>query len=278
MKTELNETMPFLFELNNICYTYPEGSNTALGGISFNVAAGESVAILGANACGKSTLLQLLDGLLFAQTGSIAAFGDELSSARFENHTFNQSFRCRVGLVFQEAETQLFCPTVRDEIAFGPLQLGLAQEEVKARVTEMLMLCNMAGKENRAPYLLSGGEKRRVALASVLAIDPEVLLLDEPTGGLDPRAQTWLIELLASLRTAGKTIITATHDLSIVPEIADRVLVMGEDHRLWAQGMPDEILSNLDLLLEVNLIHEHTHAHGTLRHRHPHAHFTPHKH
>jgi cobalt/nickel transport system ATP-binding protein len=266
-----------IFWADNISYSYPEGQR-ALEGISFSITAGESVVLLGANACGKSSLLQVLDGLIFPNSGSISAFGEPLTQQRLQTASFSQQFRRKVGLVFQEAEAQLFCPTVKDEIAFGPLQLGMTQPQVLARVEEMLKLSGMTGKEDRAPYNLSGGEKKKVALACVLAVEPEVLLLDEPTGGLDPRSQTWLVETLLQLRETGKTLITATHDLSIVEEIADRVLVMGEDHKLWAEGTPQKILDDLDLLLAVNLIHEHDHAHGELRHKHPHAHFMPHEH
>jgi len=267
----------YIFSVDNISYSYPEGQ-CALDGITFSIAAGESVVLLGANACGKSSLLQVLDGLIFPNSGSISAFGEPLTQQRLQAAAFSQQFRRKVGLVFQEAEAQLFCPTVKDEIAFGPLQLGMTQPQVLARVEEMLKLSGLSDSGDRAPYNLSGGEKKKVALACVLAVEPEVLLLDEPTGGLDPRSQTWLIETLLQLREAGKTLITATHDLSIVEEIADRVLVMGEDHKLWAEGTPQKILDDLDLLLAVNLIHEHDHAHGELRHKHPHAHFMPHEH
>ena len=269
--------MSSIFDVIDISYSYPEGQR-ALEGISFSIAAGESVVLLGANACGKSSLLQVLDGLIFPNSGSISAFGEPLTQQRLQAAAFSQQFRRKVGLVFQEAEAQLFCPTVKDEIAFGPLQLGLTQPQVLARVEEMLKLSGLSDSGDRAPYNLSGGEKKKVALACVLAVEPEVLLLDEPTGGLDPRSQTWLIETLMQLRKMGKTLITATHDLSIVEEIADRVLVLGEDHKLWAEGTPQKILNDLDLLLAVNLIHEHDHAHGELRHKHPHAHFMPHEH
>jgi len=266
-----------VFELSEISYSYP-GGQPALEEVSFSVWRRESIVILGANASGKSTLLHLLDGLIFPVSGSLRAFGEMLSPRRMETADFVQQFRRKVGLVFQEAEAQLFCPTVREEIAFGPLQLGLSREEVQKRVEETLLISGLAGIEDRPPYSLSGGEKKKVALACVLAIEPEVLLLDEPTGDLDPRSQTWLVELLGGLRETGKTIISATHDLSIVEEIADRVLVLGEDHRLKAEGMPEAILNDSDLLLEVNLIHEHAHVHAGLEHRHAHGHGISHGH
>lgn len=269
--------MAAIFELEQVSYSYPEGQQ-ALAEVSFSVAAGESVALLGANASGKSTLLQIMDALIFPAAGRVRAFGEALDQKRAETPEFAARFRRKVGLVFQQAEAQLFSPTVRDEIAFGPLQLGLAQEDALQRVEKMLALSGLTGLAERPPYSLSGGEKKKVALASVLAIEPEVLLLDEPSGDLDPRSQTWLIELLESLHAGGKTLITATHDLSIVEEIADRVIVLGEDHRLHAQGTSEEVLGNTELLLKVNLIHEHAHEHGAMRHRHPHGHGFSHRH
>lgn len=266
-----------IIEATGVSYCYP-GGEAALEEVSFSLGAGESLVILGANASGKSTLLHLLDGLIFPAPGEIKIFGETLTEKRLQEPGFNAQFRRRVGIVFQEADTQLFCPTVKDEIAFGPLQLGLEKAEVARRVEEMLRLCGLEGREDRPPYSLSGGEKKKVALGSVLVLQPEILLLDEPTGGLDPRSQTWLVEMLLQLQEQGTTLITATHDLSVGAEIASRALVLGEDHRLKAEGTPQEILSNLDLLLSVNLIHEHTHAHGALRHRHPHAHGISHGH
>jgi cobalt/nickel transport system ATP-binding protein len=266
-----------IIEATQISYVYPSGE-AALQEVSFSLTTGESLVILGANASGKSTLLHLLDGLIFPAGGEIKVFGEALTEKGLQDPACNARFRRRVGIVFQEADTQLFCPTVKDEIAFGPLQLGLAKTEVAGRVEEMLRLCGLEGREDRPPYSLSGGEKKKVALGSVLVLQPEILLLDEPTGGLDPRSQTWLVEMLLQLQEQGTTLITATHDLSVGAEIASRALVLGEDHRRKAEGTPQAILSDLDLLLSVNLIHEHTHAHGALRHRHPHAHGISHGH
>jgi cobalt/nickel transport system ATP-binding protein len=266
-----------IIETGGVSYRYP-GGEPALLEVGFSLTPGESLVILGANASGKSTLLHILDGLIFPQAGAIKIFGEALTEKRLQTPAFNAQFRRRVGIVFQEADTQLFCPTVKDEIAFGPLQLGLAKAEVESRVEEMLALCDLKGREDRPPYSLSGGEKKKVALGSVLVLQPEILLLDEPTGGLDPRSQTWLVETLLQLQEQGTTLIIATHDLSVGEEIAQRALVLGEDHRLKADGTPQAILSDLDLLLSVNLIHEHTHAHGALRHRHPHIHGISHGH
>jgi cobalt/nickel transport system ATP-binding protein len=165
-----------------------------------------------------------------------------------------------------------------DEIAFGSLQLGCSQEEALEKSQEMMKMLGLEKIAHRSPHQISGGEKKKVALASMLAINPDVLLLDEPTGGLDPRTQVWLVEVLGELHSIGKTIITATHDLSILEEIADRAFVMEEGHTITAAGSPKEILDDFDLLLRVNLIHEHVHSHEEFLHSHKHLHFFTHRH
>jgi cobalt/nickel transport system ATP-binding protein len=248
---------------------------TALEEIDLSICAGESVALLGANGCGKSTLLKLLNGLLFPGSGSVTAFGESLSEAKLETDAFRRFFRSRVGFVFQNPDVQLFCPTVYEEIAFGPLQLDLPEAEVRQRVEDLLALLDLGALRDRSPIHLSGGQKKKVAIAAVLAMNPEVLLLDEPGGGLDPRSQRWLVDLVVALRQAGKTIVTATHDLSVVDEIASRVVILAEDHRIAAVGPPAQVLTDLELLLRANLIDERPYAHAHLHypwHRHEHSH------
>jgi cobalt/nickel transport system ATP-binding protein len=185
-----------------------------------------------------------------------------------------------VGLVFQDTDVQLFCPSVWDEVAFAPLQLDLPRAEVTARVEAALAALRIDKLRDRAPHRLSGGEKRRVALASVLTLAPQVWLLDEPTTGLDPRSQSWLVDFIVEQGQAGHTVITATHDLTIIESIADRVLVFDEAHHLVAEGTPAEILGNHDLLLACNLIHAHRHRHtnGGGEHTHEHFHAPSHSH
>ena len=269
--------MNHLFELREVSYSYADGRR-ALERISFSVSAGESLVILGANASGKSTLLHLMDGLIFPGSGELHVFGRELSAAALAGREFAWEFRRRVGLLFQDPEAQLFCPTVGEEIAFGPAQLQLAAGEIEGRIRDLLRMLRLEAQAELAPYALSGGEKKKVAIAAVLAVGPEVLLLDEPTGGLDPRTQREMVELVIALNRAGKTIIAATHDLAIVDELATRVLVLSEEHRLVAEGTADEILGNTDLLLAVNLLHEHLHEHPGLAHRHAHTHERGHRH
>jgi cobalt/nickel transport system ATP-binding protein len=231
---------------------------TALDGVSLTVRRGERVALLGANGCGKSTLLKVLDGLVFPDAGSYRAFGEPVTEDNLEDEQFSMGFRSRVGFIFQNSDAQVFSPTVREEIAFGPLQLGQPREQATARVDDVLAMLGIAGLADRAPYQLSGGQKKKVAIASVLVMNPEVLLVDEPTAALDPRSQHWLIELLEQLGETGKTIVLATHDLDVLDRVADRCLVFSEDHRIVAEGTPAEVLADRELLLSVNLIHEHS--------------------
>jgi cobalt/nickel transport system ATP-binding protein len=234
---------------------------------------GERAVILGANGTGKSTLLSLLNGLVFAQQGEVRAFGTVLSERALEDRDFSRIFRKKVAFVFQNPDVQLFSPTVWEDVAFGPLQLGLSKTQVGDIVDGLLESLRIQDLRDRAPHTLSDGQKKKVAIASSLATDPEVLLMDEPTNGLDPRTQVWLIELLHELHQKGTTIIAATHDLAIAGDIAERAIVFSENHTLAADGPLEGILQNDDLLLSVNLIHEHAHTHGGHAHVHRHGHF-----
>ncbi|HEX8960074.1 MAG TPA: ABC transporter ATP-binding protein [Geobacteraceae bacterium] len=243
-----------VFELKEVTYCYA-GEIVALDGIDLAVRQGESVVILGANGSGKSTLLRLLDGLIFADQGTVAAFGEPLTEERLEEADFRRFFRSRVGFLFQNPDIQLFSPTVREEIAFGPLQLGLAPDEARQRVEDVLAWLGIGGLGERSPLQLSGGEKKKVAIAAVLAMNPEVLLLDEPTAALDPRSRHWFLDLAQELGRVGKTVVTATHDLDFAERTGTRVVAVGEAHRVVADGPPAEILSDRALLVGANLIH-----------------------
>ena len=268
-----------IFDIQAVSYAY-DGKQLALDQVSLRVQPGERLAILGSNGSGKSTLLKLMDGLYFPTHGVLRALGQPLTERAFEDETFNFAFRRRVGLVFQDAEVQLFSPSVWDEVAFAPLQMELPRAEVVERVEAALEALRIGALRDRAPHRLSGGEKRRVALASILSLAPEVWLMDEPTTGLDPRSQAWLVDFIVEQSRLGKTMITATHDLSIVETIADRACVFNEAHQLVAQGTPAELLKNVELLTACNLIHEHHHGHGEAEeiHRHPHLHVPQHAH
>jgi cobalt/nickel transport system ATP-binding protein len=248
-----------LLTLNDVHYRYLDRF-VALDGVSLRVARGEKVALLGANGCGKSTLLKMLDGLIFPDAGTFHAFGSEVTERTLEDEQLSQGFRSRVGFVFQNSDAQVFSPTVRDEIAFGPLNMGLDRVEVERRIDDTLALLEIDALAERAPYQLSGGQKKRVAIASVLVMNPEVLIFDEPTAGLDPRTQSWLVELIVELNAAGKTIVVATHDLDALEDLADRCVVLSQDHRVAADGPTARILADEDLLVAVNLVHRHAHS------------------
>ncbi len=266
-----------VFEARNLDYEYP-GNIVALRKINFTIGHGELVALVGANGSGKSTLLKLLDGLIFPTGGELLAFGKPLTEKALKDGASVMEFRRRVGLVFQDPDVQLFSPTVWDEVTFGPLQLRISRDEVVFRGKEVLELLNIAHLRERAPYLLSGGEKKKVSLASVLSLRPQVLLLDEPTTGLDPWSQGNLIDFLLKWADEGKCLVFSTQDLDIVEEVANRVLVLGAEHNIVADGKPESFLSDPDFLLRTNLVHEHSHRHRELVHRHPHLHEHQHQH
>jgi len=258
-----------VFVTEDLTFSYL-GRFPALDGVTLRVRRGEKVALLGANGCGKSTLLKVLDGLVFPDSGTYRAFGEVVSEDKLEDEQFNRGFRSRVGFIFQNSDAQVFSPTVREEIAFGPLNMGMSREQVEARVADTLAMLDIENLADRAPYQLSGGQKKRVAIASVLVMNPEVLLFDEPTAALDPRTQQSLMELIVVLNRAGKTVVLATHDLATLDTLADRCVVFSEDHRIVAEGPPREILGHRDLLLGLNLIHAHSHTHGGEIHSHDH--------
>ena len=259
-----------IFEVSGASYAYL-GRFPALVDVDLTVHAGERLALVGANGCGKSTLLKLLDGLVFPDVGTFQAFGQDVTEAVLEDEQFSEGFRSRVGFVFQSSDAQVFSPTVREELAFGPLNLGLDRDEAAQRVDDVLALLEITELADRAPFQLSGGQKKRVAIGSVLTMNPSVLLFDEPTAALDPRTQQWLVELLGELSGAGKAIVFATHDLSLLPVVADRCVVFGEDHRVAGAGEAQEVLDDIDLLRRVNLVHQHAHRHDDLWHVHEHT-------
>ncbi len=270
--------MSAIFSVDRVSYDHP-GGRECLREVSFEVRSGERVGLLGANGSGKSTLLHLLDGLWFAKSGSVTGLGAVLTESGLETPPFGPMFRKNVGFLFQNSDAQLFCTTVEEELAFAPLQLeSLSREEIRRRIDDTLSLLEISHLRDRTPQALSSGEKKLVALASLLVVGPSVLLLDEPTAGLDPRSQAILLQILDELHSAGLTLITATHDLALLPHLADRALVLSEEHTLVADAPVDEILRDTDLLLSVNLIHAHTHRHGPLTHSHPHAHIVAHDH
>ncbi|KKL54924.1 hypothetical protein LCGC14_2260570, partial [marine sediment metagenome] len=180
--------------------------------------------------------------------------------------------------VFQDSDIQLFSPTVIEDLMFGPLQLGLSKEEAASRVRDLLTVFNIDKLKDCSPNNLSGGEKKKVAIATSLSVNPDVILLDEPTNNLDPKTRVWLYQLLDKLASIGKTVILSTQDLELAKVFAERIVVMDEDHKIAAVDSAEKILADKDLLLEVNLIHEHIHYHKGNTHVHPHNHGKGHKH
>jgi cobalt/nickel transport system ATP-binding protein len=264
-----------IYELSQVRYSYP-GKFPALCGVDLNIEEGSKVAIIGANGSGKSTLLHLLDGLIFPESGVLRVFGRELKETDFDDENFSRGFRKRVGLVFQNPDVQLFCPTVKEDIVFGPLHLGVGASEIKQRLEELVGLLGISDLLERSPHQLSIGEKRKVAIASTLIIDPHVIILDEPTAGLDPLTTRHIVDFLLRANEAGKTIVTSTHDLHVAGEISDVVHVMSRDKAIVKSGPVDAIMKDETLLREHNLLHIHGHRHKGEEHVHAHQHLDHH--
>src|SRR4030066_175606 len=262
--------MDRIIKVHNLNYRYPDGT-VGLKDVNFEVVAGETMVIIGANGTGKSTLFMNLMGVLDG-TGHVEINGIALNRSNLKN------IRRGMGMVFQNPDDQLFCPTVMDDVSFGPLNLGLDANQVTEASQKALALVDLQGYESRTSYHLSFGEKKRAAIATVLSMNPRILLLDEPTSGLDPRSISKFINILYTLKSQGKTLLIVTHDLFLTQEIADRVLVFSEEKRPVALGNYKEILNNYDLLLKNNLVHQHRHRHDAVVHEHEHRHGYTHKH
>ena len=236
-----------MLEVRDIKYSY-NNDYQALKGVSLKIEKGEMVALLGKNGAGKSTLFLHLNGIYEPDEGKVFIDGEEL---KYDKKSLLK-FRQKVGIVFQNPDDQIFAPTVEEDVAFGPLNLGLSMEEVQDRVEEALDRVGMSGFEKTAPHHLSGGQKKRVAIAGILAMKPEIMVLDEPTAGLDPQGVTNLVKLLKELNDEGITIVISTHEVDLVPDYANRVFVLvgGE---LIAEGTPKDIFSQPDILESANL-------------------------
>lgn len=255
-----------MIQLERVSHAWSDGA-PALADLSLRISEGERVVVLGANGCGKSTLLKILNGLVFPDRGAYRYHGEPVTRERFRDRAWSRDFRRNVALLFQNPDAMLFNPTVRDEIAYGPRQLGLA--DAGERVEQWARALGLVNLLDLPSYRLSGGEKQKVCLAALLALEPGVLLLDEPIAHLDPRATGWLIDFLSALKT---TTVVTTHNLSLAPELGRRCLILAEDHRLLFDGLIDEALRDQPLLVRANLTHRHRHHHGALSHSHEHAH------
>ena len=231
--------------VKNLNYTYPDGTR-ALEDVNIVVYEGERVAIIGPNGAGKTTFLLHLNGILRGSDGQVEVFGKSVEKVKREDVIKE------VGIVFQDPDDQLFMPTLFDDLAFGPMNLGLNEEEVRERVEKALSSLGLSGYEDRCPHHLSYGEKKKASLAAVMSMEPRVLVLDEPTANLDPRSRAELIGIIKELNEReGITIVIATHDVNAIPALADRVYVLNK--RIIAEGTLQKIFSDFELLTENNL-------------------------
>lgn len=228
---------PPAIELTHLHYAYPDGTD-ALRGIDLVVQPGEKVALVGPNGAGKSTLMLHLNGINRPTHGSVVIGGVPVDGADLRR------VRAAVGLVFQDPDDQLFSPTVFDDVAFGPLHMGIDHDEIHSRVERALAAVGMTGSERRIPSRLSIGQRKRVALATVLSMDPQILVFDEPSAGLDPRGRRQLIDLLRGLT---QTLVVATHDMRLVADVLPRTVVM-DGGLVVADGATADILADADLL------------------------------
>jgi cobalt/nickel transport system ATP-binding protein len=235
-----------LIETRDLTYTYP-GNVTALHSLNFVAPRNARIAVIGSNGAGKSTLFKCFNGIFKPSSGSVLIRGEPITKENI------REVRKFVGIVFQNADDQIFSPTVEQDVAFGPTNLGLDEETIHHRVEEALKLVGIEDLATRVPHHLSGGEKKRVAIAGIIAMEPEVLVLDEPTAGLDPQGVHDLIGFINSLsRQYGMTVIFSTHDVSLVCEVADYIYVMNKGSFV-AQGNVEEIFLQPELLKSVRL-------------------------
>ena len=286
-------------QVKDVFFTYPDG-HEVLKGANCEIKAGEKVALIGPNGAGKSTFMSLLNGVALATQGQVNIGGLEVTKDNLKQ------IRRKVGVVFQDPDDQLFCPTVFDDVAFGPLNLGLPKHEIEERVSEALDTVGLTGFEDRSSFHLSFGERKRLALATVLSYQPDILVFDEPSTNMDPLNRRKLIQWLSE---SDKTILLCTHDLDIALDACDRCLMLSDGHFV-ADGQASEILYDRHLLEENHLelplalmthellherlstgkmdaehkriiakfLHAHRHSHGPDGHEHVHIHFHPHEH
>lgn len=255
-----------MIELCRVGFAWP-GEPNLLSELSFSIRPGEKVVLLGANGCGKSTLLKLMNGLVEPASGELRWQGERLSRSWLRRPGNALAFRRACVLLFQHPEAMLFNPTVRDELAYGPRQLGL--DDVERRVAWWARQLALEPLLDKPPFQLSGGQKQKVALASLLTLDPDWLLLDEPSASLDPATVGWLIDTLLG---SGKTLVVATHNLSLAAELGERCLLLGGDGSLLFDGPLPAVLSDLPLLERAGLAHRHAHRHACTEHAQVHVH------
>ena len=243
--------MDSIFKFNNVSYSYNK-KRKAVDGVSFEIFKGESVALLGANGSGKSTILKMMNALVFPDQGDIDAFNKKLNENSLNKEL--KDFRIKTGFVFQDSDAQLFNSSIFEEVGFALLSYGEKITEIEKKVDAILDKLNISHLKYLTPWQLSGGEKKKVALASILIYNPEVILLDEPTNSLDPKSKRWIMEYLKELNTNGHTIIISTNDLDFASKVTEKSIVILENHQILIDGLTKEIVTNLDILKQANLV------------------------
>jgi len=236
-----------IIETRDITYNYPDGTE-ALDKVNFKAREGKIVALLGPNGAGKSTLFLHFNGILRPTSGDIVVNGEEI---KYDKKNL-MKVRQNVGIVFQNPDDQLFAPTVVEDVAFGPMNMGLSKEEVEKRVNESLKRVGMEEFKNKAPHHLSGGQKKRVAIAGILAMKPKIMVLDEPTSGLDPKGASQILRILYELNKEGMTIIISTHDVDLVPLYAYQVYIISSG-KIIKKGSPQEVFEDVKTIRNANL-------------------------
>lgn len=236
-----------VLETVNLNYTYPDKTH-AITDINIQINKGEKVAVIGSNGAGKSTLFAHFNGLKEPSSGEVKINGKKIIYEKNELMEVRQ----KIGIVFQNPNDQLFAPSVIEDVAFGPMNLGLAIEEVDRRVEEALEMVEMSGFEKKAPHHLSGGQQKRVAIAGIIAMHPEIMILDEPTAGLDPQGVNQVLKILQDLNKEGMSIVISSHDVEMITEFADKIFVI-HDGRIINQGTTEEVFANHKILKEAHL-------------------------
>ncbi len=234
-------------ETKNLSFTYHDGTQ-ALKNVNIQIKKGEKIAILGPNGAGKSTLFSHFNGLTEPTSGHVEVDGEKIIYDREALLKVRQ----KVGIVFQDPNDQLFAPTVKEDVAFGPMNLGLEYDEVERRIAESLEMVGMSGFEEKTPHHLSGGQQKRVAIAGIVAMRPEIMILDEPTAGLDPEGVDKVLDILNELNNEGMSIVISSHDIEMVNEFADKIFVL-YDGEIIAQGDKHQIFSDKELLKKAHL-------------------------
>lgn len=242
-----------MIDIKNVSYFYNDNIE-ALRNINFHIDEGEAVALIGVNGSGKSTLMKILNGLIFPEKGQYLFKNENITEKNLRNEIFSKKFHKQIGFVFQNSDAQLFCTNVYDEIAFGPRQMGMDETEVKNRVEDTLKFLKIEKLKDRQPYNLSGGEKKKVAIATTLVLNPDVYIFDEPMNGLDPKTKRFLRKFMIDINNAGKTILCSTHDFEYVKGVFKRAVVFSQEHEIIKDDTYTSVMEDKDFLYKNNII------------------------